>query len=113
MAVMADSESLEVDLETFAEAHAKGATLLDVRNPDEYEEKHIPGAILIPLGELGDRLDEVPKASPLYVVCARGGRSLRAAEALAGEGFEALSVAGGTNGWADSGRPVVTGPESE
>jgi len=112
MAGMAESESLEVDLEAFAEAHAKGATLLDVRNPDEYEERHVPGAILIPLDELGDRLDEVPKASPLYVICARGGRSLRAAEALAGEGFDALSVAGGTIAWADSGRPVATGPEA-
>lgn len=112
MAPMAEPESLEVDLDTFADAHAKGATLLDVRNPDEYEERHIPGAILIPLGELGDRLEEVPKASPLYVVCARGGRSLRAAQALADEGFEVLSVAGGTIGWADSGRPVVTGSEA-
>lgn len=112
MAVMAESESLEVDLDTFAEAHAKGATLLDVRNPDEYEEKHVAGALLIPLGELGDRLDEVPKAKPLYVICAAGGRSLRAAQALASEGFDALSVAGGTNGWANSGRPVVTGPQA-
>lgn len=108
---MAESEFLEVDLDTFADAHAKGATLLDVRNPDEYEERHIPGAILIPLDELCDRLEEVPKASPLYVVCARGGRSLRAAEALDEEGFDVLSVVGGTNAWADSGRPVVTGPK--
>lgn len=112
MAAMAESESLEVDLDTFAGAYEKGATLLDVRNPDEYEEKHIAGALLIPLGELGDRLDEVPKADPLYVICAGGGRSLRAAEALAGVGFNALSVASGTNGWANSGRPVVSGPDA-
>lgn len=106
------AESLEVDLDTFAAAHEKGATLLDVRNPDEYEEAHVPGAVLIPLPELADRLDEVPKASPLYVICQGGGRSLRAAEALAGEGIEALSVAGGTRGWRESGRPVVEGPDA-
>jgi rhodanese-related sulfurtransferase len=102
-------ESLEVDLDTFAAEYEKGVTLLDVRNPDEYEEKHVDGALLIPLGELEERLDEVPKASPLYVICAAGGRSLRAAQALSDAGYEAVSVAGGTNGWAASGRPVVTG----
>jgi thioredoxin 1 len=105
------TESLEVDLDTFADAYAEGVTLLDVRNPDEYEEKHLAGAVLIPLGELEERLDEVPKASPLYVICAAGGRSLRAATALVGAGYEAISVAGGTNGWQASGRPVVTGPD--
>jgi rhodanese-related sulfurtransferase len=106
------SESLEIDLDAFAEAYAQGVTLLDVRNPDEYEDKHLAGAVLIPLGELEARLDEVPKASPLYVICAAGGRSLRAAAALSDAGYEAVSVAGGTNGWQASGRPVVTGPQA-
>lgn len=105
------AESLEVDLDTFADAYAGGVTLLDVRNPDEYEEKHLAGAVLIPLGQLEDRLDEVPKDTHLYVICAAGGRSLRAAQALVGEGYDAVSVAGGTNGWEASGRPVVTGSE--
>lgn len=102
---------LEVDLETFAAAHSSGAAVLDVRNPDEYEEKHVPGAVLIPLGELATRADEIPAGDPLYVICAAGGRSLRAAQALAEAGYPALSVAGGTNGWAAAGRPVVTGEE--
>jgi rhodanese-related sulfurtransferase len=100
---------LEVDLDTFAAALAAGATVLDVRNPDEYEEGHVAGAILLPLGELADRIDEVPNASPLYVICAVGGRSLRATHALVGAGRDALSVAGGTNGWIAAGHPVVTG----
>jgi rhodanese-related sulfurtransferase len=45
----------------------------------------------------------------IYVICASGGRSLRAASALVASGLDALSVAGGTNGWAESGRPVVAG----
>jgi rhodanese-related sulfurtransferase len=107
-----DSLSLEVDLESFAEAHAAGATVLDVRNPDEYETAHVAGAVLIPLPELAARQDEIPEGDPLYVICAVGGRSLTATRALVGAGYRAVSVAGGTNGWIERGWPVVTGPET-
>ena len=102
--------SLEVDLDTFAAAYEDGAVVLDVRNPDEYEGAHVPGAVLVPLPELPARMDEVPNADPLYVICAVGGRSLTAAKALAEKGFRPLSVAGGTNGWIERGGPVITGP---
>ncbi len=109
---MPDSpQSLEVDLDTFAAARASGATVLDVRNPDEYEDKHVPGAMLIPLPELASRMGDVPAGDPLYVICAAGGRSLTAAHALVEAGYSAISVAGGTNGWAAAGHPTVTGPE--
>lgn len=107
---MAIADDPEVDLDTFADAHAQGATVLDVRNPDEYQDGHVAGAVLIPLGELAARQAEIPTADPLYVICASGGRSLQAARALAGAGYRALSVAGGTKGWVAAGRPVVTGP---
>lgn len=106
---MTDSLPLEVDLETFASAHAEGAVVLDVRNPDEYEAAHVPGAVLIPLTELAPRQDEIPEGDPLYVICAVGGRSLTATRALVDAGYRAVSVAGGTNGWIERGGPVVTG----
>ena len=102
-------DDLEVDLDTFAAAHAGGVVLLDVRNPDEYETAHVPGALLIPLPELAERQDEIPDADPLYVICAVGGRSLTAAKALARAGYPALSVAGGTNGWIERGGVVESG----
>jgi rhodanese-related sulfurtransferase len=105
-------QSLEVDLDTFAAAHAAGAPVLDVRNPDEYDEKHVPGAVLIPLGELAGRVEEIPTGDPLYVICAAGGRSLTATHALVDAGYSAVSVAGGTNGWAAAGHPVVHGAEA-
>jgi rhodanese-related sulfurtransferase len=107
----ADDAALQVDLDTFAEAHAKGAVVLDVRNPDEYEDGHVPGARLIPLPELGERLDEVPEGDPLYVICALGGRSLVATKMLVAAGHSALSVAGGTNGWITQDRDVITGDQ--
>lgn len=105
------AEPLEVDLDTFAQAHAGGATVLDVRNPDEYQTAHVPGAVLIPLTDLAARQEEIPEGDPLYVICAAGGRSLTATKALVDAGYRAVSVAGGTNGWIERGGPVVEGDQ--
>jgi rhodanese-related sulfurtransferase len=102
-------QPLEIDLDQFEAAHAAEAAVLDVRNPDEYAAGHVAGAVLIPLGELAARQDEIPAGEPLYVICAVGGRSLTATTALVQAGYRAVSVAGGTNGWIERGRPVVTG----
>src|ERR1700694_3724475 len=104
------TDAPEVDLDTFATAHGADAAVVDVRNPDEYEAGHVAGAKLIPLPELGQRVDEIPAGRPLYVICAVGGRSMTATVALVEAGFDAVSVAGGTKGWIASGRSVVTGP---
>jgi rhodanese-related sulfurtransferase len=105
--------SLEVDLEQFEAAHAAGAVVLDVRNPDEYEEGHVARAVLIPLGELASRQNEIPEGDPLYVICAVGGRSLAATKALVEAGYTAVSVAGGTKGWIERGGKVVTGNQPD
>lgn len=102
----------EVDTAELALALEAGAVLLDVRMADEYEQMHVPGARLIPLPELGMRTEEVPPGQRVYVICASGGRSLVAAEALNRAGWDSVSVAGGTKAWAAEGRPVRTGPEA-
>ncbi len=111
---MSDADAVvpEVDLQAFEVAWREGATVLDVRNPDEYEEKHVPGAVLVPLPELGERIDDVPDGRPLYIICARGGRSRSAAQALRLQlGWPVVNVSDGTEGWAESGRPLVGGPD--
>jgi len=99
----------EVDIATFAERHASGVTVIDVREPDEYVEGHVPGAIPIPLGEVPERVAEVPEGETVYMVCKVGGRSMRAAEVLAAEGRDVVNVAGGTMAWIEAGHPTVTG----
>jgi rhodanese-related sulfurtransferase len=99
----------QIDVATLSEAHAAGATVLDVRNPDEYEAGHVPGAILIPLPELAARVGEVPAAEPLYVICAMGGRSQKAAEHLAAQGRTVANVAGGTKAWIEAGYGTTGG----
>jgi rhodanese-related sulfurtransferase len=95
--------------ELAAALDSEGAFVLDVRRDEEFAEKHIPGVVLIPLAELGGRIDEVPTDRVVWVVCAVGARSLKAATALRSTGIDAVSVAGGTNRWVEEGRPFETG----
>ncbi len=82
--------------------------LLDVRQPREYEESHLPGSQLIPIKELPGRLDELDKEKPVVVYCATGGRSRAASQLLVGSGFqEVYNVSGGIKAW--EGRKV-SGP---
>ncbi len=75
-------------------------TLLDVRQPAEYEKAHLPGARLVPLSELADRLGELDRDKPVIVYCAVGGRSRSAAQLLDGQGFaEVYSLQGGLKAW--------------
>lgn len=83
--------------------------LLDVRQPEEYRSGHIPGAKLIPLGELCSRMNELPKGREILVVCHSGNRSLSATRQLANAGYNAVNVRGGLNAWSRAGLPVSKG----
>ena len=75
-------------------------TLLDVRQQWEYEEGHLPGARLIPLTELPDRIGEIPDDRPVVAYCASGGRSMAASALLEGQGFsEIINMVGGFMAW--------------
>lgn len=78
-------------------------TIIDVRSPEEYDEKHIPGAINIPLGELESRSNNLPRQSMIITICSKGGgRSAAAAELLNQLGvMKAKFLCGGTFGWYD------------
>lgn len=89
-------------------------SLLDVREHDEWEAGHAPGAVHIPMSEIPERLDEIPEADRLYVVCRSGGRSSKVTAYLNASGWDAVNVERGMNGWSSSGRPVVSGdPDAE
>lgn len=103
----------EVDLETFAAAHADGGFTIDVREPEEYEAGHVPGALLVPLSALRSESPRLPAGRPVFVICASGNRSATAARLLAGRGVDARSVAGGTSAWQQAGHPVVAGPRQD
>lgn len=87
-------------------------TIIDVREPHEYEAGHAVGAILIPLGDILLRKDELPEG-PLHIICRSGARSLHACEALTPYGFDVTNVAGGTDAWIQNGHPAATGSTPE
>jgi rhodanese-related sulfurtransferase len=74
--------------------------LLDVREPDEVEAWAYPIGVHIPLGQLGDRLDELPRDVTIVVACHVGGRSAVAAKALSDAGWRAENLTGGAVAWA-------------
>jgi rhodanese-related sulfurtransferase len=81
--------------------------LVDVREPDEWTAGHAPGAMHIPLGQLGARYTEIPQDARVYLICRAGSRSNQAALALAGAGWDVVNVSDGMTGWAAAGRPMT------
>ena len=99
----------EIDVDRLAGAQAAGAIVVDVREASEYVAGHVPGAVLMPMGQLPSRMGELERTRPVYVVCASGNRSAAMTDLLVAAGYDAHSVAGGTAAWARSGRPLETG----
>lgn len=82
--------------------------ILDVREKLEWDHGHIDGAQHIPLSELGQRTDEVPRDKRLLVVCSIGGRSAQVVAWLSRNGLDAVNLDGGMIEWAGAGRPMVS-----
>jgi len=101
----------EITVDQLVIERERGATVIDVREVDEYIEAHVPGVRLMPLGTIPDALDALPRDETLYVICRSGARSLRAADLLVANGFDAVSVAGGTMAWVESGLDYATGDD--
>ncbi len=83
--------------------------LLDVREPHEFKDGHIPGARLVPLGDLAARLSDLPTDREILVVCRSGNRSSRATKQLTKAGLNAVNLRGGMIGWQGAGYPVRKG----
>jgi rhodanese-related sulfurtransferase len=101
----------EITVEELASRLNEGIALFDVREVDEYVEGHAPGAVLIPLSQLGERGGEFPSDGEVYVICKSGGRSMRVCEFLDEREVHAINIAGGTGAWIRAGYGVVTGSD--
>jgi len=86
----------------------EGATLLDVREPDEWDAGHAPDAVHVPLAALAASVDDLDPGQAIVAVCRVGGRSERAAAVLLQRGYDAVNLAGGMQAWHAAGLPVVT-----
>ncbi len=88
---------------------AQGFRIIDVRSPEEFKGPlgHLAGATLVPLASVTAQAVGWKKDEPLLMVCASGGRSANAAQALTRMGFsKVMNLVGGMNGWTQAGKPV-------
>ncbi len=100
-----------VDVKTAQSMSAQGALLLDVREPQEYLAVHAVNAKLMPLGQVGARLQEIEayKDKPVAVICRSGRRSAQAVSILQEAGFtQVVNVQGGTSAWVEAGLDVIS-----
>ena len=96
-----------VSVQDLANASEANKVVLDVREDWEFAEGHVPGAILIPLGELERRSSELDPNDTLYVICRSGNRSQEASNILLKNGFKDIrNVQGGTLAWVQAGYQV-------
>ena len=87
----------------------KGVTVLDVREPGEFQSGHIEGAMNVPLGKLEANLDRIPKGQPVLAYCGHGERSSTAASLLERAGIGSLlNLSGGIGAWMDAGYMTVS-----
>jgi len=99
-----------VDAKQAQSMNQQGALLLDVREADEYAAIHAPNAKLIPLRQLGSRLQEIApyKDKPIVVMCRSGRRSAKAVELLQQAGYTQVSnIKGGITAWESDGLEVI------
>ena len=88
---------------------AAGALMVDVREDDEWAAGHAPVAVHLPMGQVIDRMGELPTDRTIVCICRVGGRSGAVAVALAGAGYDVRNVDGGMLAWEAAGYPVVSG----
>lgn len=101
----------EVSVEQAYEMYQAGTYVLDVRTQEEWDEYHAPNTTLIPLDQLPNRLNELPKDREIVVVCRSGNRSQQGRDILLAAGFNATSMAGGLSEWYAKGYPIEGAPK--
>lgn len=112
--LLAQTKSQITEIDTASAAtriDAGGVVVLDVREPDEYDQGAIPNALHIPRGQMESQIESkiVDKSTPVVVYCAGGTRSAFAAKTLNDLGYsDVSSVVGGFGKWKDEGRPWNT-----
>jgi rhodanese-related sulfurtransferase len=100
----------EVSVDEALALYQSGALVLDVSWPAEWEEYHLPGATLIPLDQLFNRYNELPRDRQILVVSRSSGSSQQARELLVEAGFNAVSMGGSLSEWYAKGYPIDGAP---
>lgn len=100
----------KIDIASLAGMLGNGerVAVVDVRSPSEFGTGHIPGAVNVPLEQVGVRISDLPRGGEIVLVCESGRRAAMAAETLETGGLKARVLEGSTAAWRKAGRPLVT-----
>jgi rhodanese-related sulfurtransferase len=107
---VATEQALEISVDQAYQMYQDGAFVVDVRTQEEWDEYHVPNVPLIPLDELPNRLNEIPKDEEILVICRSGNRSQEGRDILLQAGYNATSMAGGVKEWYAKGYPIEGAP---
>ena len=99
----------EIDVEELQTVMVSGAQVVDVREPGEFAQAHVPGVRLIPMSQLTGRLAEIDQDETLYLICASGNRSAHVGLVLEQHGYDTVNVVGGTSAWVRAGKAYDQG----
>lgn len=100
----------EVTISELADAIGRNGFVLDVREDHEWQDGHVPLAKHIPMNDVPARIAELDDGARIFVICRSGGRSMTIANYLESQGYDVVSVAGGTQAWIDSGKELSNEP---
>ena len=100
----------EINVDEAYQEYQNGTFVVDVRTQEEWDEYHVPNVPLIPLDQLPDRLNEIPKDKEILVICRSGNRSQEGRDILLSAGYQATSVTGGIKEWYAKGYPIEGAP---
>jgi rhodanese-related sulfurtransferase len=100
----------EISVDEAYQEYQNGTFVVDVRTQEEWDEYHVPNVPLIPLDQLPDRLNEIPKDKIILVICRSGNRSQEGRDILLSAGYQASSMTGGIKEWYAKGYPIEGAP---
>jgi len=106
-------QARDISVEEAYKLYQSGTFVVDVRRQDEWDAYHAPNTHLIPLDELPNRLNEIPKDQQILVICHSGNRSKQGRDILVNAGYNAVSMTGGLLAWIDKGYPLDGTPPAQ
>lgn len=102
----------EITVEEYVSLAPGEVVLLDVREPEEWEDGHAPEAVHVPMNSVPATVahdpDKLPTDGRIVVTCKAGGRSAQVTAWLVAQGFDAVNLEGGMLAWATAHRPMVS-----
>jgi rhodanese-related sulfurtransferase len=103
----------DINVDEAYKMYQDGTLVVDVRTQAEWDEYHAPNTTLIPLDQLPNRLNEIPKDQKVLVICHSGNRSKQGRDILVNAGYNAISINGGLLAWIANGYPLDGTPPAQ